>query len=105
LWKKRKTSRIIGQDGEPCQRCGKPTEVHEHIELTDRLLAQPFYYSRWFNCRNPDCRTTLIMPKAFRVHNLNYRKPHYERDSEFDRKYEQVRAWCRAYNGPAPWDE
>jgi hypothetical protein len=31
-------------------------------------LAQPFYYSRWYNCINSRCRTKLIMPEQFRVY-------------------------------------
>jgi hypothetical protein len=53
--------------GPPCPRCGQPTEVREHVEVTSRELAKAFYYSRWYKCANNRCKTTLIMPKEFRV--------------------------------------
>jgi hypothetical protein len=34
-------------------------------------LARPFYYTRWYNCRNRDCTTRLIMPDEFKVWNAN----------------------------------
>jgi hypothetical protein len=34
-------------------------------------LARPFYYTRWYNCRNRDCTATLIMPDEFKVWNKN----------------------------------
>jgi hypothetical protein len=42
-------------------------QIREHVSITDKHLAQPFYYSRWFNCTNPTCKTTLVMPDRFRV--------------------------------------
>jgi hypothetical protein len=30
-------------------------------------LRAPYYYSRWYNCVNPSCETTLIMPPEFRI--------------------------------------
>lgn len=58
---------VINTLGEPCPRCGGPTEVREHTEITEKHLAQPFYYSRWFFCTNRQCRTQLIMPSKFIV--------------------------------------
>jgi hypothetical protein len=58
---------VIPGDGDPCPRCGEPTEIREHDILRDRQLRAPFYYSRWFRCMNPDCKTTLIMPPRFIV--------------------------------------
>ena len=36
--------------------------------LSDKIMRQPFYYARWYCCRNPECRTTTIMPQQFRVY-------------------------------------
>lgn len=58
---------VVGNNGIPCPRCGRPTEIREHTEVTARHLAQPFYYSRWFNCNASDCKTTLFMREEFRV--------------------------------------
>jgi hypothetical protein len=65
--KKKKHFVVIAGDGDPCPRCGRPTQIREHPEITDKQLRQPFYYSRWFNCINPTCKTTLVMPDRFRV--------------------------------------
>lgn len=58
---------VVSMNGDPCLRCSRPTEAREHVAITDRILRQPFYYSRWFYCRNPSCRTTTIMPERFKV--------------------------------------
>jgi len=65
--------RVIGHDGDPCPRCGQPTDICEHEHISAKQLAQPFYYSRWFNCTNPECRTKQIMPERFIVWNDNER--------------------------------
>jgi hypothetical protein len=65
----KKNMRVVSFDGPPCRRCGCPTEVREHKEVTAKELARPFYYTRWFNCLNRRCRTTLIMPEEFKVIN------------------------------------
>jgi hypothetical protein len=66
-----KNMKIVGFDGPPCRRCGCPTEIREHERVTEKELGKPFYYRRWYNCRNRDCRTTLIMPDEFKVWNEN----------------------------------
>lgn len=58
---------VVGENGDPCPRCGKPTEIRTHPEITEKHLRQPFYYSRWFYCLNPDCRTKQIMPDRYMV--------------------------------------
>src|ERR1019366_7610782 len=58
---------VPGMNGDECPRCGRPTEIREHAEITKRHLEQPFYYSRWFCCVNPACRTSVIMPERFKV--------------------------------------
>lgn len=68
---KKITFRIVNEFGEPCHTCNRPTQTREHLEITNKQLQQPFYYSRWYNCTNPECKTTLIMPDEFRVYNNN----------------------------------
>lgn len=63
--KRRKSYVVIPGDGDPCPRCGRPTQIREHKEILQRHRNQPFYYSRWFNCMFSDCRTTLVMPDRF----------------------------------------
>ena len=65
--KKKKFRVLEGERGDPCPRCGRDTEVREHTEITDKHLRQPVYYSRWFYCSYPHCKTTLIMPDRYRV--------------------------------------
>jgi len=43
--------------------------VFEHREMTAELLRQPVYYSRWYRCDNPSCKTTQVMPPEFKVRN------------------------------------
>jgi ssDNA-binding Zn-finger/Zn-ribbon topoisomerase 1 len=53
--------------GAPCPRCYKPMTVFEHGEMTEKLLRQPDYYSRWYRCDNPNCKTKQVMPQEFKV--------------------------------------
>jgi hypothetical protein len=71
---------IVGSSGDPCPRCGRATEVREHKFITAKQLRKAFYYSRWFICVNPRCRTTTIVPDRFRV--LNDPEPEVERRLE-----------------------
>ncbi len=64
-------SKIIHDAGIDCPRCGRPTQIREHKQITDKQRRQPFYYSRWFFCLNRNCRATLIMRDEFRVWNDN----------------------------------
>lgn len=64
-----KKSTLISKEGIACPRCGTTTEVRGHIAVTDKQRRQPFYYSRWFNCPNAACPTTLIMRDEFKIIN------------------------------------
>jgi hypothetical protein len=66
-----KNTKIVNLNGPPCNRGGCPTEIREHERVTKKELARPFYYSRWYNCPNQDCKTTHIMPPEFKVWNKN----------------------------------
>lgn len=58
---------VVPGDGDPCPRCGRPMQIREHKSITEKHRRQPFHYTRWFRCMNPDCRTTLAMPERFKV--------------------------------------
>jgi hypothetical protein len=58
---------VLDGRGDPCPRCGRPTEIREHACITDRERRRPFYYRRWFYCTNRRCRTTTIVPDRYRV--------------------------------------
>jgi hypothetical protein len=60
---------IVGSSGNPCPRCGCPTQIREHRYITAKELRRPFYYSRWFFCRNPRCKTSTIVLPEYRVFN------------------------------------
>lgn len=66
-----KKYRVVSTSGEPCINCGKPTEVREHDVIRDKQLKQPYYFTRWFNCYNPNCNTTIFMKEEFKVWNNN----------------------------------
>jgi hypothetical protein len=67
--RKHKSYVVIDGNGEPCPRCGGPTQIREHEQVTARQLRQPYYYSRWYYCVDQHCPTTMIMPEAFKVWN------------------------------------
>jgi hypothetical protein len=66
-----KNTKIVSLNGPPCPRCGCPTEIREHERITEKELAKPYYYSRWYNCPNRDYKTTLIRAEEFKVWNEN----------------------------------
>jgi hypothetical protein len=68
-----KNRQIVDGEGDPCPRCGQPTEIREHKAITEKELRRPFYYRRWHCCTNPHCKTTLIMPERYVVRNDNKR--------------------------------
>lgn len=59
--------RVVPGDSIDCPRCGHPTEIREHVEITPKMLRQQCYYRRWYCCMNPDCRTSVITCEADRV--------------------------------------
>ena len=66
---------IVGSSGDPCPRCGRATEIREHRYITAKELRRPFYYSRWFFCRNPRCKTSTIVLPEYRVSNAVTSEP------------------------------
>ena len=64
-----KNTTIVGLDGPPCPRCGCLTEIREHERITAKELAKQFYYSRWYNCLNRNCKTAIIHADEFKVCN------------------------------------
>jgi hypothetical protein len=73
-----KNTKIVSLDGPPCPRCGCPTEIREHERITEKELARPFYYRRWYNCPNRKCKTTLIHADDFKVWNENEAQPQHD---------------------------
>jgi hypothetical protein len=67
--KKNKHYVIVEGDGDPCPRCGRFTQIREHDEITAKHLRQPYYFTRWFFCRNPQCLVTLHMAERYKVRN------------------------------------
>jgi hypothetical protein len=63
----RKGYKIVPGAGDICPRCKQATEIREHIEVAAKHLRQAYYFSRWFNCVNKDCLTTLIVSERFKV--------------------------------------
>jgi hypothetical protein len=59
---------VVPGRGDPCPRCCQPTEIREHPEITEKHLRQPYYYSRWFFCKNPRCKVTTYMHDRYRVY-------------------------------------
>lgn len=65
----KKSITVLAEKGPPCPRCKQLLQIRKHSSLTEKQKKQPYYYSRWYNCLNPECRTSLVMPKEFIVYN------------------------------------
>jgi hypothetical protein len=68
-WRRYSRHRTVSGEGVRCPRCDLPTEIREHREITAKHLSQPYYFTRWFYCRNPNCPVTLHMSEAYKVVN------------------------------------
>jgi hypothetical protein len=64
---------VIPGWGDPCPKCCQPTEIREHTEVTAKHLRQPYYYSRWYYCQNPNCKVTTHMAPRHRIFSDAYR--------------------------------
>lgn len=62
---------VLGTSGPPCPRCKQRTEAREHAQITEKELKMKFYCSRWFICRNKQCKVKVWTPDEFKV--WNYR--------------------------------
>ena len=71
--KKNKSYIIVRNDDVRC-RCGVLAQAREHRELTTKQLRQPFYFSKWFNCLNQSCKTTIFMKDEYKVVNRGVRQ-------------------------------
>lgn len=60
----------LGTSGVCCPRCGRATEIREHKAIGPRDLRRPFFYSRWFYCANPRCKTSTVVLSEYRVFNV-----------------------------------
>jgi hypothetical protein len=67
--KKMKRDVVAAGVGPDCPRCAEPMEVSEHKAVGPKQLRQAVYYSRWYRCTNPRCRTREVMPPEFKVWN------------------------------------
>lgn len=72
--KKDKRYIVVRNDDVRC-RCGHVAQAREHRELTTKQLRQPYYFSRWFNCLNPKCKTTIFMKDEYKVLNRGVKQP------------------------------
>lgn len=88
---KKQKHRVIHGEGKACPTCNQITEAREHSVITDRHLRQPFYYSRWYNCNNKQCRTTLIMPNENKIMNKNENAQFYKNYKELDEQMSFLR--------------
>jgi hypothetical protein len=62
---------IVPSDGTVCPRCNEVAETRQHPVITEKQLKQPFYYRRWYNCKNENCKTTTFMLEGWKVKNKN----------------------------------
>lgn len=68
---KKKSYVIIEPDGTTCPRCGHEAQTRRHAHLSEKVLRQPYYYLFWYNCINPECKTTIFMLDECKVWNKN----------------------------------
>jgi hypothetical protein len=68
---KKKSYVIKELDGTTCSRCGHEAQTRQHTHLSEKVLKQRFYYRVWYNCPNPNCKTTIFMLEYWKVWNDN----------------------------------
>jgi hypothetical protein len=60
---------IVENKDVACPRCNVLAEAREHNGISEKILRQPFYYMKWFNCRNHNCKTSIFMLDTYKVFN------------------------------------
>lgn len=68
---KKKGYKVLEPDGTTCPRCDSIAETRAHVSITEKHLKQPFYFRRWYNCKNESCPTTTFMLEDWKVWNHN----------------------------------
>lgn len=67
----KKNYTVVEPDGTECPRCFAVTETRQHTYISQKLLNQPFYFKRWYTCKNQQCKTTTFMLEDWKVFNNN----------------------------------
>jgi hypothetical protein len=80
---KKRHYEVISPDGTTCPRCGVEAETRKHTTITDKQLRQPFYFKRWYNCTNTECKTGIFMLDDWKVINKNGAAFAFEAKKEF----------------------
>ena len=101
--KKSKNVKIVSLDGPPCPRCRCPTEIREHERITEKELAKQFYYSRWYNCGNAKCQTTIVHADEFKVWNENKAQRPHDVATPSEHRDNAPELQLRA-GDPPPWE-
>jgi hypothetical protein len=72
--KKNKHYVVVRGWGDPCPKCCQPTQIREHDAITEKHRRQPFYFTRWFYCVNPACKTSMVMVERYKVWNAHVKE-------------------------------
>jgi hypothetical protein len=59
---------VMGLVGPLCRRCGIAMQVREHKTVTEKMLRQSYYFSRWYRCGNEKCVTGEVVVEQFKVY-------------------------------------
>jgi hypothetical protein len=87
-----KQYKVIESDGTVCEKCLELAEVRERCVLREKTTKQPYYFTRWYNCRNKNCRRTLFMKDEYKVENHNGGSVEYK-------SYQQYQALLDEFQG------
>ena len=99
---KQSNRKIVGNDGPPCGRCKQPTQIRDLIAVTPKIQRRPFYYRRYY-CTDRSCKTTLIMPKEFRVfRNEKLREVFEQRERQTETNSDVALDFLDGTQGPLP---
>jgi hypothetical protein len=60
-------------------------QVREHRTITEKMLRQPYYFTRWFFCVHGNCSTRQVMAERYKV----LTDVGSQRLAELDRQMEQ----------------
>jgi hypothetical protein len=63
----RKKCVVVPGDGDPCLAVASQCKSGTMLTPTKNKNAERFFYSRWFDCMNKSCKTTLVMPERCKV--------------------------------------
>lgn len=83
----KRNRKIIQSDGTVCELCNTVAEVREHRSIGAKEKARPFYFSRWYECKNPVCPRRTFFKEQYKIVNRRQLQEQVDFNTSFIRLF------------------